>query len=223
MTVRTGTLIMVLCAVLASPASAAGHGHRGCPAPHRKLLHRDPVAEVYYASNGAITGCVFSVGQPQKIGFEFEARSQGSHGISIPILAGDYVAYEQIRQPFEAEPGEPTSFYIVVRDLRTGKIVHSEPTGISSEPAEVGLNETSSLALSSTGAVAWIVIDRQTMCEPARGWYCAQVHVVTSRGAASIVAEGTVSAFGIEPNSLQLHQGMLSWEQDAERKRLTLR
>jgi hypothetical protein len=207
-----------------APEAVASQHHQTCPvARHGKLVRRDRVAEVYYASSGAITGCVFASGHRHILGHGFEPESQGSHGILDTVLTGYYAAYEQVHDPFEPEAGDPSTWYIVVRDLRTGKLVHREPTGISDDPASVGLGEASSRVVSGTGAVAWIVIDRQAPCEPARNLYCAQVHVITSRGNASIVAEGTASPLGIEPASLELHHGTLSWRQGSKRKRFKLR
>jgi len=223
----------VSCAVLAAcgvftcvaTSSAVAARHEVCPTRrHVHVVEHDLRAEVYQGYYGELKGCSFATGRSYPLGPYFEAASQGSHGISPPVLAGNYVAYQLIHQPFEAEPSDPTSWYIVVRDLRSGRIVHKEPTGTSSEPAEIGLNEASSLVVSDTGAVAWIVINRQTSCQTKPERHCAQVHVI-DRDGARVVAEALAEEFGtlgINVESLRLRGQTLSWLQDETRKHLTL-
>jgi hypothetical protein len=187
------------------------------------VIKHDLRAEVYQAYYGELKGCSFATGRSYRLGPYFGVASQGGGGVSTPVLAGNYVAYQLAYLPFEAEPSDPTSWYIVVRDLRSGR-VHKEPTGTSSEPAEIGLNEASSLVVSDTGAVAWIVINRQTPCQTTPERHCAQVHVIDREGT-SVVAEALAEEFGtpgINVGSLRLRGQTLSWLQDETRKYLTL-
>jgi hypothetical protein len=196
-----------------------------CPTRrHVHVVKHDLRAEVYQGYYGELKGCSFATGRPYPLGPYFGVSSQGGGGVSTLVLAGNYVAYQLAYLPFEAEQSDPTSWYIVVRDLRSGRIVHKEPTGTSSEPAEIGLNEAASLVVSDTGAVAWIVINRQTSCQTKPERHCAQVHAIDQDGA-RVVAEAPAEEFGtpgINVESLRLRGQTLSWLQEETRKHLTL-
>lgn len=219
--------VVVACGVFSCVAASSGVAARREACPTRRHVHvvkHDLRAEVYQAYYGELKGCSFATGRSYPLGPYFGVSSQGGGGVSTPVLAGNYVAYQLARLPFEAEPSNPTSWYIVVRNLHSGRIVHKEPTGTSSEPAEIGLNEASSLVVSDKGAVAWIVINRQTWCQTKPERHCAQVHVIDGEGA-RVVAEAPAEEFGtpgINVESLRLRGQTLSWLQEETRKHLNL-
>ncbi|HEY1834178.1 MAG TPA: hypothetical protein VGG08_07065 [Solirubrobacteraceae bacterium] len=220
---RLTAVVVILIGVFASAATAT-HGHSRCAPISKKTVTHDRVAEVYYAFDGEITGCVYALGKPYRLGPGFEALSQGSHGLEDFVLNGIYVAYEQIHAPFEPDLIRPASFYVVVRNLRTGNIVHREPTGASSDPTSIGLGSARRLVVSKTGAVAWSVIDYRTYCHTDPTLNCVQVRVIDSRGGAVVAeAQEPSRGVGIEANSLTLHAGVISWEQNEALRHFVLR
>ncbi len=75
----------------------------------------------------------------------------------------------------EADPGYSQS-YVVVRDVRTGRLLRRVPTGISLHPRHgfAGIGAAASIAVKANGAVGWIAEDaeqsflqpRPMVCDP---------------------------------------------------------
>ncbi len=132
-------------------------------------------------------------------------------------MSGAIVAYEQFESANLVEYFR-TAHEIVVRDLRTGSVLHRLPTGTGNSPTErkhrdVGIGDATALVVKSDGAVAWIVAvateaavarDRAEHREISE----YQVHVVDATGSQTL-AEGT----NIGPDSLTLNGSTLHWTQ----------
>jgi hypothetical protein len=79
-------------------------------------------------------------------------------------LDGSMVAYEEADVSGGRYPGlEPSvdEWYVVVRDLRTGRVLHRVPTGtpLKHEPRYAGVGNLVALVLKSDGSVAWVAAD----------------------------------------------------------------
>jgi hypothetical protein len=164
-------------------------------------------SQLYVAENKfsehEIYGCVYGGKRTYGLGPLPEPdTSSGGGGVEGEILAGPMVAYEEfsITSSTPINSGR-SSWLIVVRNLRTGKVLHRVPTGTSTSPGEVGGGFASGIVVKSDGAVAWIVAGGV-----ARGGN--QVHVVDKSGS-RIIASGT----DVDPQSLALAGGTLYWTQ----------
>lgn len=100
---------------------------------------------------------------------------------------------------------------MVIRDLRTGRIVHRVPTGTPTEPTPryVGLGSAVAIVVKSDGSAAWIVA-------PGTSEY--QVHAVDKSGS-RVLASGT----NIDPHSLALAGSTLYWRQGGKAESATLK
>jgi hypothetical protein len=90
---------------------------------------------------------------------------------------------------------------VVVRDLRTGRVLERLPTGSSTSSEVLGGGPTAGIVVKADGSVAWIVDGGE-----ARGGL--HVQVVDQAGSRTI-ASGT----DIAPNSLALVGSTLYWTQ----------
>jgi hypothetical protein len=121
-------------------------------------------------------------------------------GVQRESLAGPLVAYE------EGAGGEDANTYlVVVRNLRTGRVMHKLPTGtpVTPRPSWVGIGPTTALVVKGDGAVAWIV---------ETGYPTEyQVHAVDKTGS-RVLASGA----DIDPSSLALAGHTLYWTQGGQ-------
>jgi hypothetical protein len=164
-------------------------------------------------------GCAFSSGRVVALGeLEEEVLTPGGGGgvkRGSLTLAGSMVAYDysevgQSRSQFACSTSVED---VVVQNLRTGKRVHTLPSGTPTArrpstgkcPPDVGIGPVESLVLESDGAVAWIA---QDAVEELGSPYSYQVHAVDGSGS-RVVAVGT----DIEPRSLALAGSTLYWTQ----------
>ncbi|HEY3760059.1 MAG TPA: hypothetical protein VGL37_09870 [Solirubrobacteraceae bacterium] len=111
------------------------------------------------------------------------------------MLAGPLVAYE------EGGGGEVVNIYlVVVRNLRTGRVIREVPTGTLStpKPGWVGIGPTTGIVLKSDGAVAWIAETGFPMNY--------EVHAVDNNGS-RVLATGS----DIDPSSLALADETIYW------------
>jgi hypothetical protein len=158
------------------------------------------VVDIYHDRGVRIHGCAyghksFLLGQEVE-----ECSGVPCGGVRRDVLSGPFVAYE------EGSGGEATNTYlVVVRNLRTGRIIRSLPTGtpVISRPSWVGIGPTTEIVLKSDGAVAWIV-ETGSPTE-------YQVHAVDQSGS-RVLASGT----DIDPSSLALAGSTLYWTQGGQ-------
>jgi len=176
------------------------------------VLASDRLAVVYNGLNRAgeeeVFGCVRGGLHRYAIGYKASFGPSGGAGIEEEHVAGVMVAYEQFKSPEESPTG--FEFRVIVRDLRTGRVVHKVPTGPSFSPGNVGAGGVSALDVSPSGAAAWVRVNALTAED--------EVRVVDGSGD-HLVASGA----GIARKSLRLSDRTLSWTQNGHRSTYTLR
>jgi hypothetical protein len=122
------------------------------------------------------------------------------------VLAGSVVAYEEFfttadRYTLEGEP-VTTALRVIVRDLRTGRVLHDVPTGTppKPEPGSVGVGNIVALVLKSNGSVAWIAEDSERSAAAKAAYFDVYA---TDKSGTRLLASGT----DIDPSSLALSAG----------------
>lgn len=205
--------IPVLALLLVPGGANAAHARHALPAkcaPSSHTVLADAQAQVYAAHNEEVVnirGCAYG----QRRSFfvaacnrdESPAACIESSHVSV---AGTFVAAESA---FVVENGGEERGIdeerVVVRSLRTGKVLHEVPTGtlLKPEPRHVGVGPVVALVLKSDGSVAWIAEDyeRSSKLYGAGAPYfdvCA-----TDKTGARLLASGT----DIDPSSLSLSVG----------------
>lgn len=198
--------------ILASSASAARTRHmepRKCPPQHAHVIAADPYALVYeafdppFGDDLEVYGCAYGTRLSYLLGPPAEFSPGGGGGIEREALGGTMVAYEE--SLLSGGLGiEPTGrFLVIVRNLRTGRVVHRVPTGTSAIPTPryVGLGSAVAIVVKNDGSVAWIVETGYPIAE-------YQVHAVDKSGG-RVLASGT----NIDSHSLALAGGTLYWTQ----------
>jgi hypothetical protein len=186
-----------------------------CPPPHSHVFRSDRTAIVYEGLNSEklyeVLGCVRGGRRAYALGSVLEGSEEGGGGVAKEVLAGSVVAYE--KSSFgEARPPYVSGYsrdVVFVRDLRTGRILHKVPTGAAVSPGEVGSGSAVVIVVKSNGAVAWI--------NPIEAPVSYEVHAV-DRSGTRVLASGT----GIDPHSLRLKGGTLSWVQNGKTEFATL-
>jgi hypothetical protein len=223
--------VLTLCIAGQSYAAHAVAPIRQCPPAHARIVRSDRQAVIYkvreFATetmetvNGGyehyripvtgIRGCVRGRIRSYKLGepFAFNSSSQGGSGggIGSLALAGGMVAFEESlinTGPPEGEPVGNNEWRVVVRDLRTGEVVHKVPTGTQTTPSPkiVGVGPTTAIVVKSDGAVAWIA-------EAGVGNY--EVHALDKTGS-RLLASGE----DIKPHVLGIKGSRLYWKQGAQ-------
>jgi len=112
-----------------------------------------------------VRGCVDGHKRSYAIGDPVECSGGGSAsgcwGIGRETLAGTMVAYEETSVSSEGNEGGSSSYLVVVRDLRTGRVLHRLPTGtpLHASPGYVGVGAVAAIVVKSNGSVAWIADD----------------------------------------------------------------
>jgi hypothetical protein len=183
-------------------ASRPGRGPERCSTRRGHVLVADQQARVYRAENSLseleIYGCAYRGHQSYILGPTPECTSSGCGGLEgTPTLAGSVVAYELHNTIARIE----ASWLVVVRDLRTGRILERLPTGSSTSSEVLGGGPTAGIVVKADGSVAWIVDGGE-----ARGGL--HVQVVDKAGSRTIA-----SGMDIAPNSLALVGSTLYWTQ----------
>lgn len=123
-------------------------------------------------------------------------------------LASTVVAYAKTRY---YETGGSRDL-VIVRDLRTGRILHEVLTGtlVKPEPPTEGVGAAQTLVVKSDGSVAWTVAaDRE------EGTY--QVHAVDRTGSRTLATGGDIA-----PESLALAGSTIYWTQGGAPQSATL-
>jgi hypothetical protein len=216
-------LVLFLFAPTAPAVAARDHKKASpqCPRAHSQVVVANTQATVYLAPKRpqnpeflGVYGCSYKNKRSYYFG-EVDVTPYGDEGLELNALAGSDFAY--------AENG--TGYWMVtVRDLATGKIVHSVPTGTPAHPEpprtengltrhNVGIGPTTAIVVKSDGAVAWIAQDAVEGLLP----YSYQVHVLDKTGS-RVLAVGPE----IEPHSLALVGSTLYWLQGGKPMSATL-
>jgi hypothetical protein len=206
--VATGLLTLLL---VASQTAAAGRpASAQCPPAKSHVMLADaqivlysvvePVG-LYHDERTRIHGCAYGR-EPYLVGTEELCKGVRCGGPQGEVLAGPLVAYE------EGGGGEIFNrYFVMVRDLRTGRVVRKLPTGTPTKPPtsplSAGIGPTTAIVVKPDGAVAWIV---------ETGYPSEyQVHAVDSSGSRTL-ASGT----DIDPSSLALAGSTLYWMQNGQ-------
>jgi hypothetical protein len=170
--------LLLLVAFATTAAARRSRGAGACPPAHATVLLTDHRAALYtvranrvirFDTGGSLVepvvetrGCAYSGRRSYQLwvepaGFQTEVKA----GIARLALSSTFVAYEQrfdaaSRYTPEAEEVHE-EWHVLVRDLRTGRVLHRVPTAPASHPMWVGDGETTSIVVTSDGSVAWIV------------------------------------------------------------------
>jgi hypothetical protein len=176
------------------------------------VLVADGQAQVYTTRGNfglMVVGCAYGHRSSSMLGLFPECGSAGGcAGVEQETLAGPIIAYGAFSAP-EPDPGSGEgkgSFLVVVRDLRSGKVLLITPTGTpggTPTPGRVGVGRAVAIVLKSDGAVAWIA---EKEAGSSGGGY--EVHAA-DRAGIRLLAAGA----GIEPSSLALGGSTLYWTQ----------
>ncbi len=226
----SATALAVGGTLLPAAAEGAGHCHPGHPFP----VIADGLAQVYLLDGqdieGApVRGCVYGHGLTVALGRTFQPPPDHNGpgvGNGDFALAGTMVAYEVAKARDDLYAVEQGQWHVVVRDLRTGRVVHDARSGVrdAPDPTEPAINEEpgkpptvlpeesvgagplEAIALSPSGAVAWIAEDSNRNLRAHCGCF-AQVHLLDSEG-----DEMLASGRGIG-TALAIRAGRVYWAQ----------
>lgn len=207
---RLSTLIILATTVvLTAPSTAAAAHHRPkskCPAIHSRAVAASSEAEAYLGPEPnnpevfVFYACAYGSSRVYELGPQPVGSSSGFGGVAHIAVAGTCVAYEVERGTTQGVFF--ASDIVIVRELRSGRILHKVPTGPSEPPERVGKGPTTAVVVKSDGAVAWIV---RTGIAPST----YEVRAVDKTGE-RLVAAGT----NIDPASLALAGSTLYWTQE---------
>jgi hypothetical protein len=197
------------------PGTAVARAHHpapvSCSGTRGRVVAADAQAIVYRARNRLsqpeVFGCLSGRRQAYSLGAVPECTSSGCGGVErTPVLAGPIVAYAE-----QASLRCCERWFVVVRDLRTGRVLHRLPTGPSSAVGQVGAGATKEIVVKADGAVAWLV----------GGGGAAGVSQIfaADQGGTRMVATGPDIAGG----SLALVESTLYWTQSEKPFSTTLR
>jgi hypothetical protein len=189
--IATCALLVLLLASFVSDAGARRTKRPKCPALGSHVIAADPQAEVYEA-NGRFEpemfACAFANGHPYTLGPKPSGSSSGGGGTELATLRGSMVAYEE----FITIPEGNSTWTMIVRDLKTGRVLHrADSTG----------SFVQEVVLKSDGALAWIV---DTSFQPAE-----HAIVALDRSGTRQLASGA----DVSPSSLALAGSTLYWTQ----------
>ena len=227
---RVGVAALLMLILVLETASAGGALPRQrmpsrCPQAHAHPVLADPHVVIYtipeavkglYETEHFIATRVCAYGHPGSFKIAENRIPEPTEGWGDSAfhvtLDGSMLAYEKhetsgSRYYREGESLSST-WRVIVRDARTGRIVRAVPTG-TAQPAHpwfhfVGDGETTMIVLKSDGSVGWIT---DTLQENNR----YQVHAADRNGS-RLLATGD----DIEPDSLALAGSTLYWTQEGK-------
>jgi hypothetical protein len=179
-----------------------------CPPAHAHVLIADEQARVYGGYLEDIYGCADGGTHPQDLGPFPIGTPEGFEGIEYLKLAGSIVAYTETFTRGEGFGPPYAGFFITVRNLRTGKMLHNVPTGPPNkiEPNNnSGSGSAQAIVVKSDGSVAWIAGNSEKYTKNT-SYY--ELHIIDKSGGQTIAA-GTE----INPKSLALAGSTLYWTQ----------
>lgn len=211
--------MLVFLSVAHGTSAARGrHAPSAKCAPSSHTLLADPQAQVYSApvdidGDISLRACIH--GQRRSFLVTPCTSSEGINpGECVKnehvTLAGTDVACEESfgslgKYPFE---GHAHEWFVVVRDLRTGRVLRKVPTGVplKPEPRYVGVGNLVALVLKSDGSVAWITEDYERTAAAAHGTPEEPPYFdvyAADKSGTRLLAAGT----SIDPSSLALSTG----------------
>jgi hypothetical protein len=198
-------LLSFMAVPLAGAVGVSRKASMKCSSGRSHVVVADAQAQVYEAPETPqlpgyldLFGCVYGQHKSYLLGSPLSGGSPSvAGGVSNEVLVGSIVAYG--KSFVQSEPGS-TSYLVIVRDLRNGRVLHDVPTGTSNPPYPtlVGDGPTTAIVVKSDGAVAWIVENLLKY----------EVHALDKTGN-RVLASGS----DIEPHSLALAGSTLYWMQ----------
>jgi hypothetical protein len=166
--------IPVLALLLVASPSAARVRHTTapkCPPTKAHVLLANAGAELYVVKERlpylnepepVIRGCAHGQKRSYLLG---EAKEQiggsgggGSSGVKLETLAGTVVAYAE-SAVYGSGSREAPRYFMIVRNLSTGQVLHKVTTGVFVKPEAMPVNvgPITAIVVKRDGAVAWIV------------------------------------------------------------------
>jgi hypothetical protein len=199
-------LVLLLPAASVSDASSHQKAPAKCPPSRSRVVAANNHAQLYEAVNpsGALSvyGCA-GHGRSYTLGEVLMAGGHGPFfGVELETLAGSDVAYWEE----DTEEHHERSL-VIVRDLRTGRVLHKLEVG--TPPAiETGDGYATAIVVKSDGSVAWIVGHNFVPVESPGPPPVYEVEAIDQTGR-RLLAAGTE----ISPRSLALVGSTLYWTQ----------
>jgi hypothetical protein len=191
-----------------APAQAGAKALRRCAPRGSTVILAGRQAQLYRAFGRSglaeIFGCLRAGGRRRTLGPVSSFSSQGGVGTDRETLAGTTVAFQAIGS-FSIGESLASSHRVLVISLRSGRTLHSVPSGPSREAASesVGSGPVRSLVVTPAGEAAWIV---EALAGPLPPSF--EVRALEGSGSRLLAAGGDV-----DPRSLRLAGGRLSWAQ----------
>ena len=197
-------------------AFAASPSKIPCRPGRAKLLAANTQAVVYVGSVvdpsthlriKTFLGCARGGRRAFEVGGPGESSSSGGSATRNLTLTGQVVGWEE-HERTTGTTGElgRDEWTIIVRNLRTGRILHKLPTGAAIVREWTGVGPTTEIVVSASGDVAWIA-----RVADAQGLHGYEVHVADKAGS-RLLATGS----NIAPNSLALAGNTLYWTQGGQ-------
>jgi len=228
-------LLLLLAAVSVSDATRGRHFR--CGIRHARVIAETREAAVVVGEHGEVSGYAFGCANGHRtysIGLPESCGKEGCLGVSSEVLNGWTVAYQWVSNSNGVSGGIPSySWFVVVRDLRTDRVLRKVPTGtpLRAEQGEVGVGRVQSMVVKRDGVVAWIAADNQRSpgerlvtppCEllPTGASICpgprAKPPFISSYDVYASGRRGTrllASGTDVAPHSLKLAASTLYWTQ----------
>jgi len=229
-----------------APTASQGATARRCPPSHyRRLIEVNRQAVIYEALDAErvyqeVFACAYGH-RPHQVGYWPSYSSSGGGGIRHVVLSGAVIAYEEERlDDGQGFRGFRVSL-VLVRDLRSGRLLHQLPTGsllhpetnlYPGEQASIGVGRTEQIIVKPDGAVAWIAWDYERSpgkapevqeCTPTCHFseppYIAYYDLYKSDRTGTHQLAGST---GVAPHSLKLTGNTVHWTEDGKAMSATL-
>jgi len=163
-----------------------------------------------FASDLGAYGCVYGQTRLDHLGEvpECGIGAKVCGGVRRELLAGTVVAYESFFSGIEED-----RWYVAVRDLRSGHLLHHVPTGtpLNRNPAFAGVGPVVDLVVKSDGNVSWIAEDAERSSHEistSREVPYFDVYVADKSGTRLLA-----SGFDVSRSSLAIADSTLYWTQ----------
>jgi hypothetical protein len=238
--IPTVAVLTVLLAAVSASAARMSHVKRAtCPPAHSEVLLADGQAQIFtveqYERLEGVTG-------PQRFFPTGHLLLQGcAHGQKRSYELGEYCSQDAEEGTAQCEGAKPVSLVgtkvaygdelvsedryqtsegfsewrVIVRDLRTGRILHDVPMGaaLRPDPEYVGVGPAVAIVVRSDGAVAWIAEDYERSSGAGTS---AEVPYFDVYAADKSGTRLLASGFDVNPSSLALAGDTLYWTQNGQ-------